>query len=510
MLRNVLAVLMLAAVASTSHIEGQDRWSISIVLPRVVGGQLSGFDPEWEGKFYNDYEFVGLLGQEIGATVVSGAFDTVLHLGRYVDGTFESLASNDDVETGSTNSVVVAPLPADGVYVLRVTSFDGATGAYVLMAMSDDERPFVDPVPLEVGDSLSANITLADAVNPGMNRHFDTYTIEAAAGQRLVVTMTSEGFDNTLYLFRWGDLLEGRDIDGTISTIDFTITESDIYTIEAGAATDDATGPYWLRVSDAASVEPQPGTATSADAQPSGIALEMAAYREIDIPHSLSGLLDDLEDRLFEDFVFNGPAGLSIVAEMRSSEFESLLHLGRVVNGRLEIIASSDDDGTSSNARLAASLPASGQYVLRATTPDSVAYGQYFLYLGADGDDFSFPPTPISVGDVVEGLIMFGDPVFVMGDDDYHFDEYALDVVAGQRLMMAVTADAFESVIEVWRANGDDREQVNMGFPSPPGGPGSTTALSYRFDEGGRYVLRVYPGAFAEVLGPYTLAVLPD
>ena len=102
---------------------------------QTVSATLREGDPELDdGRWYDAYSYTGRAGERIRITMRSDEFDTVLILGRVVDGEFEELAENDDADDGDgTDAALVMELPADGRYVIQATSFRGQTeGAYRL------------------------------------------------------------------------------------------------------------------------------------------------------------------------------------------------------------------------------------------------------------------------------------------------------------------------------------------------------------------------------------------
>jgi len=101
---------------------------------QTVSATLREGDPELDdGRWYDAYSYTGRAGERIRISMRSDEFDTVLILGRVVDGEFEELEMNDDAEEDGTDSALVVELPADGRYVIQATSFRGRTeGAYRL------------------------------------------------------------------------------------------------------------------------------------------------------------------------------------------------------------------------------------------------------------------------------------------------------------------------------------------------------------------------------------------
>ena len=113
----------------------QEPRPVPIRRGQTVTDTLGAGDAELDdGRWFRAYAYPGRAGEPIRVALRSDAFDTVLRLGRVVDGEFQEIAANDDAEGGDdTNSVLETELPADGRYVIHVTSFEaGEGGAYRL------------------------------------------------------------------------------------------------------------------------------------------------------------------------------------------------------------------------------------------------------------------------------------------------------------------------------------------------------------------------------------------
>ena len=83
-----------------------------------------------DGSLYDRYQFFGQAGQEVTIDLESVEFDTYLIL---VDDSDNSIAQNDDIVQGNTNSRIVVTLPQTGNYSIIVNAFDSTgRGRYVL------------------------------------------------------------------------------------------------------------------------------------------------------------------------------------------------------------------------------------------------------------------------------------------------------------------------------------------------------------------------------------------
>jgi hypothetical protein len=93
----------------------------------------------------------------------------------------------------------------------------------------------------------------------------------------------------------------------------------------------------------------------------------------------------------------------------------------------------------------------------------------------------------LSVGASVEGQIAEGDAV--AADDAYRYDEYALNLRAGQRVEAVMRSEAFDAFLEVYRP-GEDRP---LASDDDGLGQGTDSRLRFTAARSGAYVLRARP-----------------
>jgi hypothetical protein len=227
--------------------------------------------------------------------------------------------------------------------------------------------------------------------------------------------------------------------------------------------------------------------------------------RSIEIPRALGEALDfdddEWEERLYDDYAFTGTRGQSVVAEMRSDEFDTVLHLGRLVAGELEILASSDDGfGSGTDSRFVAELPADGEYVLRATSFDR-EFGGYVILVANEGSEPDWSPVEVRAGDRIDAHLTLADAVFA---EDTHFDEYEIDVTAGQRLLITLSSAEFDTYLSVERRIGDAVEEVESNDDAP--GLGTNSQIDLTFAESGTYTI-VASSYAPDTAGAYELRV---
>jgi hypothetical protein len=121
--------------------------------------------------------------------------------------------------------------------------------------------------------------------------------------------------------------------------------------------------------------------AIAKDASPLGSSTgnSLAAGREV------TGALESTDPLLGDGshvdvWTYEGTAGEVVTVKMGSTEFDTYLLFGRVVNGEFDLIDSDDDGGeVFLNSQLEAELPASGTYAVFANSASPGATGTYTL-----------------------------------------------------------------------------------------------------------------------------------
>ncbi len=111
----------------------------SILIGSTARGSLSDNDGlADDGAYFDAYKINVAAGDKLNVTLVSNDFDAYLDIGRDKDGSWESVASDDD-SLSDTHAKVEWTVETAGTYVIRARSFaSGSTGAY---ALTVERRP---------------------------------------------------------------------------------------------------------------------------------------------------------------------------------------------------------------------------------------------------------------------------------------------------------------------------------------------------------------------------------
>ncbi|MBC2779034.1 PPC domain-containing protein [Parasphingopyxis marina] len=222
----------------------------------------------YENDYYLDlYSVSGEAGQRIAIAMQAEDFDTLIEIGRMVDGEFQQIAVDDDGGEG-LNSRLLFTFPETGTYIVRARTFGAnATGSYSI-EMSEVAPPAPPPPPgrIRLGQTVSGTLTDASPVYMddsygASTRHYALYNLRGRAGQTVTVTLRSDDFDAYLEAGAMTPLGfaavesnddglagEGEDPLGLDSRLTLTFVQSGTLTIRATTLGGGATGEYSLAV----------------------------------------------------------------------------------------------------------------------------------------------------------------------------------------------------------------------------------------------------------------------
>jgi hypothetical protein len=381
------AVCLALAVAAAVPAQAQRFGTLRV--GQSVQGRISESDPAlYERGRFKVYQFRAQAGMRYVATLQSGDFDALLTLARTTGGITDYMVQDDD---GGSNSDARLrfEVPVDGNYLLIAQSLgaDG-TGAFTLaLDTTRVRRP--TPRDVRVGETIRGELTDEDAdfaelggpELEGASGYYDVYRFDATAGQRLRMAMELEEFVPVLTV---GTLQDGEFValvtsgggaaDSAVAasggTLTFRVPEDGEYYLQAGAF-GEVTGAYTLRIEERRAV-PQPRATPVRRGQ------------------SVSGTLregdPELDDGRWHDaYSYTGRAGERIRISLASDEFDTVLILGRVVDGEFQELETNDDadDGDGTDSLIVIELPEDGRYVIQATSFRAQTEGAYRLTVGA-------------------------------------------------------------------------------------------------------------------------------
>lgn len=252
---------VMAAAEATNALRGGANPS---VRPLTAGtrhsSSLDANDPTLDDGSHVELWAIELqAGQQVTVTMRSSAFDTML-LMMQVDNTSYN-AENDDFEEGSTDSRISFRAPATGVYAFLANSYEGgARGNYTIEAtVGGGQGGAMDELmgggasgnALSYGQTVNGELSDADRTLDDGSK-YDEYTFQGAAGDRVVISMTSSSFDTYLALLSAGGQRVAQNDDAsdgdTNSQIVFTLPAAGRYTIVANSYEAGSFGAYALKL----------------------------------------------------------------------------------------------------------------------------------------------------------------------------------------------------------------------------------------------------------------------
>jgi hypothetical protein len=320
------------------------------------------------------------------------------------------------------------------------------------------------------------------------------YVYRGEAGQRIRVTMDTPAFDAYLAVGTVaapdcdGDCKTDDDGgDGTNSSLAYTVPASGEVQIRANSINPTDTGPFTLRVQEL----PKPAP---------------AQVRPAEIDQPVTGSFGDTtsrddNDKPYDLWSVRGRAGQAVQIRMESSDFDSYVEFGSMVDGQF-VGSASDDDGLSGlNARLNVTLDSSGRGVVKATSAGSDARGSYSLRIGEPPAQRPIEIQALTVGEAMRGRLDDNDPF--TPETEVRFDVYVIEGRPGQRVVVRMESSDFDPLLNWGTFDGDRFSQEASDDDS---GGGTSAQLTVTLDEDG--IGRLVATAYGVTSGSYTLSAV--
>jgi hypothetical protein len=290
------------------------------------------------------------------------------------------------------------------------------------------------------------------AEDPSFVEHgrFRVYRFEATAGETYTLALRSTAFDPYLFI-AWSvggltEVLASNDDagEGTDARLRWRAPASGVYLVVAQSLVSDGMGAYALSVERA----PQPTT---------------AAVQPIQAGQTASGTLaetdavDESDGSFYDSYLLRGRRGQRLRVEMRSGAFDAFLAFGRA-EGAWEASATDDDGlGEGTDSRLLLTLPEDGDYLIRANSVSQGAVGPYTLRVterAAAGEPVA---QALQHGQPISGSLDEGDAETA---DGALYDLYRYAGRAGERLVLHLESDRFDTYLAIGRGGGSGFQEV--------------------------------------------------
>ena len=374
------------------------------------GSWADDYESDETGRGYARY-YSFTLDQEAEVTIdLTSSVDTYLYLREGDANSGESLHENNDIESGNTDSRIVATLAA-GAYTVEAAANDtGTTGDFTL-SVSVAEPPVEPPQPEPPADPCVTPLgTLAAATTQsgtwtddcestnrsGRYARFYSFTLEQET--EVTIDLTSE---TDTYLF----LLTGAGQDGTVeeenddaesgttnSRIVVTLAAG-TYTVEATTYSVGATGDYTLTITGPGGTDtpgPTPPTPTDSCVTPLGTLMGTVTQTGTWAGDCES---TNREGRYARFYTFTLAQETAVTIDL-ASETDTYLFLlaGAGKDGTVEE-ENDDIESGNTNSQVVDTL-AAGTYTIEATTYNADATGDYTLTITGPGGTDTPGPTP--------------------------------------------------------------------------------------------------------------------
>ena len=352
-----------------------DRERASETIPGQLTASSATLD---DGTFYASHERTGRAGDEWTVLLRSDAFDPFLLVIDLTSGSPVELDRDDDSGPG-THALAQVTLPRDGRYALWANTYaPGAQGSYEIVLYRSSQRAN-DP-PTGQQQVFRDELTTASPTLEDDGSYYNAHRIDATAGERLTVTLASDVFDAFLMVMDPTGEVIARDDDGaggTNARAHLGLSESGTYTLLVNTYEAGQTGAYTLTVERARGT-----TASSAGASPATDAIlpDLSASpgdaQIFDGEVTAASPTLDADGSFFESHAMQGTEGQAITATLTSSAFDAYLVL---MDPDGNVLARDDDSAGGTDARVQATLPATGTYVFVVNTYGSGQTGRYTL-----------------------------------------------------------------------------------------------------------------------------------
>lgn len=203
----------------------------------------------------------------------------------------------------------------------------------------------------------------------------------------------------------------------------------------------------------------------------------------------------------FKVFRLDVKPGQRYTIVMRADDFDSYLSVGRQVNGLTDYLASDDDGAGNSNARLRWTPKVAGQYFLVAQSLKPEGLGNFTVRMDTLPAVIITPPRNVTLAETYTGELTETDPS--IDEKGAYYDLYRITARKGQRLVINMKSDEFDSVVGIGRMEGDS---LNVLETDDDGGGEKDARLRYTIPDDGTYIIRA-AGLDGSATGKYTLSV---
>jgi len=374
-LLSIFLIPFVTLVCATAQAQAPAFPEISV--GQTVEGTLDADTPALSQRgAFRAYRLQTEPGRRYIVDLRSSEFDAYLTLMRPAHGLTDIVQQDDDGGEGTDSRLRFLAEDA-GPYLLVAQAFSpGSTGRFSL-SVSEAAPPRAAEVrPIRVGATVTGRLADGEAIYVAWEEsetYHHLYSFDGQAGDTFEIAMDSDDFDAYLEFgpLSGGDI-EVTDIDddggdGRNARLRVQLPAAGTYGVRARSYGSLETGQYALRV--------RPWTPRAP--------VTRAVRAGQEVVGELTAETAELGDgSRYELWTYAGQSGERLAIRMRSDEFDTFLAVGRMVGGEFDELAANDDapdDGTNSLVEI--TLPASGEYVIRASALYAYGLGPYTLHV---------------------------------------------------------------------------------------------------------------------------------
>jgi hypothetical protein len=319
---------------------------------------------------------------------------------------------------------------------------------------------------------------------------FRVYRFEARTNKRYIITMDAPDFDADVWVARRVGVLtdeiaaEDDGGGGTDARLRFNPPANGSYFLIAQSLSEDGAGLYALQVAEVDPPAPPVAQDIGVGQTVKGALTDASPVREDDgdHPHGLYSIRG---------------SGQRVRIEMNAEAFDAYLQVFRVRDGGEEQVASDDDGGDGTNARINITLDGESRIVARALSASG--RGSYELRV-SEAAVVNVIQRPITVGETVSGELSASDPEL---DEGGYFHEYAVTAAAGDAFRITLRSGEFDSYLRWGTKDGESFTEIASDDDS---GGDLDSQLTVRIERSGTYVIRA-SALGAGTVGPYRLTL---
>jgi pre-peptidase len=202
----------------------------------------------------------------------------------------------------------------------------------------------------------------------------------------------------------------------------------------------------------------------------------------------------------FKVYRFTASKGQRLVATMRSEAFDAFLTVARSVGGITDAFKTDDDRGGGTDARVRFVVPEDGEYLLVAQSLAEEGVGAYTLALETAPEPTTAQSRELRLGQTVTGALAETDAI--LEEDDTFYDTWVISARAGQRLLIEMKSDSFDTFLSFGKMENDE---FNATGTDDDGGDDTNSRLRVTVPENGEFLIRA--NSMGTATGPYTLTV---